>query len=296
MKKYLSIFAHFDRDNVIDDYVILYLKALKQVSSEVIFVSDCNLPEVELRKLSEICIIKIATKHGEYDFGSWKRGLSAAKEKLNIDNYDEIVLANDSCYLLSPLTAIFTEMEKRNPVDFWGIAQSKQQGSEHLHSYFMVFSKKVFLSEIFNNFFENYVTKQDRSLVIKNCEIGLTKILSQNGFTKDSFIKKILPSDAIGRSVFTNLIPHGFPFVKAKLFRNGFVAVTKCKSITSKENYEAISKNLLKEIGSDKLLEAYHYSYFDIFFLHKFLFRVLLKHNVFSIKIFGLSLFKKKLT
>ena len=39
--KRVVIFAHYDKDNIVDDYVIYYLKALKEVASEIIFVS-CN--------------------------------------------------------------------------------------------------------------------------------------------------------------------------------------------------------------------------------------------------------------
>ena len=49
--KRLCVFAHWDRDNIIDDYVIYYLKALKQVVSTLVFVSDCDLPSEELEKL-----------------------------------------------------------------------------------------------------------------------------------------------------------------------------------------------------------------------------------------------------
>ena len=52
--KRLCVFAHWDRDNIIDDYVIYYLKALKQVVSTLVFVSDCDLPLKELEKLQKL--------------------------------------------------------------------------------------------------------------------------------------------------------------------------------------------------------------------------------------------------
>ena len=78
--KRLCVFAHWDRDNKIDDYVIYYLKALKEVCETIIFVSDCNLEPNETNKLNNIADFVIAQKHGEYDFGSYKRGFLFAKK------------------------------------------------------------------------------------------------------------------------------------------------------------------------------------------------------------------------
>ena len=79
--KSLCIFAHWDRDKIIDDYVIYYIKALKEVCETIIFVSDCNLEASETSKLDNIADFVLAQKHGEYDFGSYKRGFLFAKEK-----------------------------------------------------------------------------------------------------------------------------------------------------------------------------------------------------------------------
>ena len=41
--KRLAIFAHYDKDNIIDDYVIYYLKELKKSFETIIFVSYTDL-------------------------------------------------------------------------------------------------------------------------------------------------------------------------------------------------------------------------------------------------------------
>ena len=38
----VAVFAHYDKDNIIDDYVLDYLSKLSKVA-DVIFVSDNNL-------------------------------------------------------------------------------------------------------------------------------------------------------------------------------------------------------------------------------------------------------------
>jgi len=282
--KRVSIFAHYDKDNIIDDYVILYLKALRQVSSDVIFVSDCNLPEVELRKLSEICIIKIAAKHGEYDFGSWKRGLAAAKERLNVDNYDQIVLANDSCYLLSPLTTIFAEMEKRNPVDFWGISIGKDKFDYHLQSYFLCFSKTTF-KDLF--FFMNMVSKQEsKDDIIEKYEVGLTKLLTELGYKYDALCQKKFKSNpAINH--YLELLKSGSHLIKKDLL------IRNSKNVPNLYKFELFSNDefiipILNHV--DKVAGS-----LEKLYLKPVIFGKVIKGNSLKYKFFGITIFKKKL-
>ena len=119
--KRLCVFAHWDRDNIIDEYVIYYLKALREVCQTIIFVSDSDLDPNELTKLNEVADYKIAQRHGEYDFGSYKRGFLLAKEKAL--DFDELIFANDSCYgPLFPLKPIFDKMATQK-CDFWGMTE-----------------------------------------------------------------------------------------------------------------------------------------------------------------------------
>jgi lipopolysaccharide biosynthesis protein len=50
--KRIIIFAHFDKQNIIDPYVIDYLKELKKYS-EIIFVSDGDLAKSEIYKIKK---------------------------------------------------------------------------------------------------------------------------------------------------------------------------------------------------------------------------------------------------
>ena len=71
-----QVFAHYDKYNSIQEYVLYYLKELRKVADTIIFVSDSNLPESEISKVQPLVKLVIATPHGEYDFGSYKRGFS----------------------------------------------------------------------------------------------------------------------------------------------------------------------------------------------------------------------------
>src|SRR5574344_622049 len=146
----ITVFAHYDKDNIIDDYVIYYLKFLKEISDKIIFVSACNLSDNEREKIKEFTDLIIAEKHNEYDFGSYKRGYLYIKDK-NFD-FEELIFANDSCYgPVFSLNKIFTEMESKI-CDFWSMTENQfgiNYKSRHLQTYFIVFKINVFNCNIF---------------------------------------------------------------------------------------------------------------------------------------------------
>lgn len=82
--KSLTVFAHYDKNLLVDDYVICYLKELKRFTHFIVFVSDCDLPETEQKKLHGLADVLIVGRHGEYDFGSYKRGYFYAHDERHI--------------------------------------------------------------------------------------------------------------------------------------------------------------------------------------------------------------------
>ncbi len=196
--KNISVFAHFDKDNIIDDYVIYYLQALRAVSEKIIFVSDCDLDERELLKLDGIADFYLAQKHGEYDFGSYKRGWKIALENGLLADADTLTFANDSCYgPFYSLAPLYDEMNARG-CDFWGITGNRnflegnfypcpESNDRHVQSYFMVFKKTVFETEVFAEFMKSIKKEDDKLKIIEKYEIGLTNLLCESGFGYSCF-------------------------------------------------------------------------------------------------------------
>lgn len=222
----LAIFAHYDKQDIIEDYVVDYLKSLREVANNIIFVSDCTLSAQELSKIHGLVAKIIAQKHGEYDFGSYKRGMIFAKtESKNInstigklEDYDQLIMANDSCYLTSSLAPAFKEMSSRKSCDFWGMTQNTEQFLPHIQSYFLVFNKNVFLHQGFFDFFLSVKKEGAKLDIVENYEVGLTQNLLDLGFTKDSLIKKIFSKNiTLSEKLFFNSVPKDFPLVKVPL-------------------------------------------------------------------------------
>ena len=192
----LAIFAHFSPDNTIEDYVIYYLRELKKVVDDIIFVSDCNVVENELEKIKKYTTKIIAKTHGEYDFGSYKYGYLFAKENKLLENLDELIFANDSCYApLYDFKILFKNMNSKN-CDYWGITANpngidylNKEKNElistkdyHIQSYFLCFKKQIFQNTEFDKFMQNIKKEKNKIDVIINYEIGLSKLLNKYNF------------------------------------------------------------------------------------------------------------------
>ena len=72
MIKRLFLFAGYDKNGIIDDALLMYVSALNKLS-DVIVCMDSDCTNDELQKLQNITIHAMAARHGEYDFGSYKR-------------------------------------------------------------------------------------------------------------------------------------------------------------------------------------------------------------------------------
>ena len=233
--KRVCVFAHWDKDNIIDDYVLYYLKALRDVADDIVFVSDSDLAEDEISKLDGFADYVLAQKHGEYDFGSYKRGFFLAKEKGLV--FDELIFANDSCYgPFYPLKPIFDKMATKK-CDFWGMTRNrygvsgdsdadsgiiKPIYSPHIQSYFIVLSKKVFDSSVFTDFLNSIKKENSKNKIIKNYEIGLSEKLKKAGFRADTYIRKYkFVPNALSVKWDKLVLKDGFPFIKTCIIKNG---------------------------------------------------------------------------
>ena len=229
--KRAAVFAHYDKDNLIDDYVVYYVKALREICEKVIFVSCVDLPAEEKEKLTGIADHIIAEQHNEYDFGSYKRGFLYLHDNNLLQDIDSLIFANDSCYgPLFSLKNLFTEMDSRQ-VDFWGITKNRFGMAfaepknivcvrPHIQSYFLVFDSKVFNSECFVEFMKNIKAETTKDAIIIKYEIGLSELLTQNGFSSDVYIKDYYRFNHVVLSLWRQLITKSkSPFLKCSVIR-----------------------------------------------------------------------------
>jgi rhamnosyltransferase len=171
------VFAHFDRDNIVDDYVVYYMRSLREVCNYLVFVTTSTLPENEISKVNGICDKIVSRENVGYDFMSYKAGLQHVQD----GDYSEVVCCNDSVYgPLFPLSAMFREMQKED-CEFWGITKSYEKGY-HIQSYFLVFREAVLKSRCFKEFWDRVTVRNAKQEIIDDYEVGLSQFLIGNGF------------------------------------------------------------------------------------------------------------------
>ncbi len=182
--KRIALFAHYDRDGIVDDYVVYYLRELRKMTDRILFASDCDLRPGEALKLAGLADVVHTGRHGEYDFGSWKRCFEAIAYAL--DSYDELIITNDLCFApVYPLAEFFDAMQTAN-CDFWGPTygtDSKALQGMHVNSYFMVFRRSVLDCPEFLNLWKRVAPQPTKNDIVVRYEFGLSRMLQSLGFT-----------------------------------------------------------------------------------------------------------------
>lgn len=197
--KNLLLFAHYDRDNIMSDDDVKYLKSLTDISDNIVFITNSKLSESELAKAKKYAVKTLCRDNSGYDFGMWRDAILSYKAA-ELEQYDNLILVNNSCYgPYHSLSHVFDEMTQRKD-DFWGLSLfpyladgsfiNEPHINEHLQSFFMTFTKKAFTHRSFVEFWRNLKVYNELNAVIKNCENVLTKVLSDAGLTYSAYVRE----------------------------------------------------------------------------------------------------------
>jgi len=123
------------------------------------------------------------------------------KKKL-LQNIDELVFCNDSCFGPIHLRG-FQELFNKNRLkhkDFWGISGNNygviKNNDEykyvpnifHIQSYFFVLKPSVFLSSWFQNFMNSITVQPNKNEIIIQYEQRLSQLVIENNHTFDTHI------------------------------------------------------------------------------------------------------------
>ena len=183
----LAVFAAYSKDGTIPDTTLYYLRGLRRVVDDIVFVSDNPVLPSEVDKIKKLVCCAWCERHEEYDFGSYKRGWRYVMGTPKLRGCSEIVFCNDSCYgPVTPFDDIFLTMSKRN-VDFWGMVGSREL-QWHLQSYFWVLTRKVFMSGAFMKFIQSVCREKSVRDVVLKYEVPFTQQMIDAGFSAASYV------------------------------------------------------------------------------------------------------------
>lgn len=213
MTKRLFIFAGYDRDGIVDDTLLYYLNNLSGLG-DIVFTMDTDLSDGELAKIRGIphVLHAAAERHGEYDFGSYKRGYAWARDNKKLNKYDWVYMVNDSVFgPLFDLTPALNKMETSG-ADFTGAVRCTNITlPDHIQSWFVGLKRQLATSELFNDFISNIHHQDEKSLYVFKYEMRMTQMLQQHGFTSFALVDD---DDAYIYGNPYKLIRAGLPFLK----------------------------------------------------------------------------------
>ena len=195
--KRLGIFCMYDKDGVVDDYILYLLQEIKKVLTHLTIICNGKLyPEgrARLEKYTDDIFVRENTG---FDMAAWKHGILDKKDELK--DYDELILFNDSFYgPFYPFQDIFDEMAKRSNADFWGLTiHGKTEATtavfpdgyirEHIQSYFLVVRNRMLHSKEFITYWETSETSTGFQETITWHEVLFTETFFEKGFTYDVY-------------------------------------------------------------------------------------------------------------
>lgn len=182
-KKRIMVYHHYDCDDRIDEHVLYQLQAFADFGMTLLFVSNSHLSQEEQNKIVHIVdAITIRDNEG-FDWGAWKQVLMA-QGKEYFTSYDELVLANCTCYgPLFPLHEMFDKMD-RTSCDFWMPTNHLDAMGfpQHGQPYLVVFRQSLLSSAAFWNFWDTLPLLTTMHDAVWQGEIRLSSELSQAGY------------------------------------------------------------------------------------------------------------------
>lgn len=283
--------AGFDVDGIVDPSMIELLAELSR-HGDVFYLFDGYLDPAEMAKLDDVTVASWAIRHGAYDFGSYSRLASDLVGWDRLQEYDEVVFVNDSCFLLRPLDDVFETMAERE-CDWWGLQATKgitstrdHPGNDFAHpigldvlrtsllatfeddptydflvgSYFLAVRRPVIEDPQFRKLISSVRPQRSKQLVIQKYEIGLTHLLIGRGFSFDTFIPALYPFHPVFSEWYFELLAQGFPLLKRYwLYQNHYdtpgLAQWKERilAVVPEANVEQMEQTLLRTAPDDRL-------------------------------------------
>ena len=267
----LTIFCHYDKDNIIDDYVVYWIKYMNKLS-DIIFISDNDLEDIELEKINYLVIKSIAFRHKGMGATSVKIAYEYAYNNNLLINYDWLFIVNDSIYgPFFDIEPFILRQEKRKKIAYGFTKALLDTENEHIQSTFIAIPKDVFLSNDFLSFISSIKEIKNKNIERETYEYGMSKIIRKIGYKLEGFFDdKEYHGDIYikyepVRPAFIDMIKEGYPFVRRTIFTKNYYYIEnlndylELENIISKECFDNMIKHMNRVINKDELNISINY-------------------------------------
>ncbi len=228
--KRLAVFAYYDADGEVDDYVPFLLRAVGRFCEKQIVVVNGALTPAAEKKLRAVCGNLLFRPNEGYDITAYKEGVLS--EQAHWDAYDELLFYNQTIFgPVCPLDAMFREMNARD-VDFWGLTRHKGAPAAswddtvvippHVQSFFFAVRGRMLHSDDFAQYWQSLPPIRNYWEAVGKHEIVFTARFASLGYRWDTYIdtaalERFNDYPLMGMPA-ALLRDHGCPFFKRKSF------------------------------------------------------------------------------
>lgn len=193
MQHRLVVFVFYDKQGILDDYILDCVSQLQRDVGPVLFVVNGLLQEDGKRKISPFVQKILMRENVGLDAWAFKVALESVGFA-ELANYDEVILMNDTCFgPLRPWPQLFNKMAHRSDLDFWGLTsttvllshllQEKRICGRHIDSYFTVFRKNLLASPYFEAYWNDLPVITSYDEAIGHHERQICEFLTAKGFS-----------------------------------------------------------------------------------------------------------------
>jgi len=236
--KRVCIFVFFDKDGIVDNYILFLLEKLKPYFEKLLVVSNGLLDNCNKQRLLRFSDILVERENKGFDFGAWKQIIFSNRFGIRfLEKFDEIFFINDTFYgPICGLDDVFEDFDK-STCDIWGLTRfgETMEGNTlyppFIQTYFWACKRKIFSDETFWKFWESIDENVTDFSIVCKYEKELSRLFTNANYTIKTYIdssdyefstnlvcNRIAFNRAIDKYELYTLIQRGFPFIKRKNF------------------------------------------------------------------------------
>lgn len=195
----LVIYFFYDRDGIVDDYIIYMLNEIKSHVRDILFVCNGHLEESSIKRVDSITSNILIRENKGFDVWAYKEGLlKYGWEKLS--EYDEVILMNHTIMgPIHPFSEMFDQMDALD-IDFWGITTYHKIDFDpfgkcqygyiplHIQSHFISVRQSMLKSAEFKNYWDERPMINNYAEAICWHEAIFTKTFEDKGFKWKAYV------------------------------------------------------------------------------------------------------------
>ncbi len=175
------------------------LQHLADEGISVILVANHALDETKITALRPYCYKMIERPNVGYDFGGYREGVLHVIR--NLPDTERLFLLNDSNWFPIFNNSDVISKSREAPENLYGFFcyTPRPPNPPHVQSYYYRVDRKLLRSKIFAGFWEKMPLVNEKRIVVRRYEFGLSKLISKNGFTLGSYYNNTSVAKALAK-------------------------------------------------------------------------------------------------